>query len=124
MLVRGLEDLLAFDGDVEETFCRSFTVDTEAFGEIIPHDLRENGADIPVTNDNRAEYVELYIDWYLNKSIDKMFESMKQGFLKVCDGMIYRMLHPVELENLIVGDKTLDFEELEKVTKYENGYTA
>jgi hypothetical protein len=122
-MYEGLEQLLKFDGNVQETYCRTFQVDTEAFGEIITHDLKENGFSIPVTNDNRQEYVDLYIDWYLNKSIETYFSHLKTGFLKVCDGAIIRMLHPAELENLICGNPDLDFMELEKITEYDNGYT-
>jgi hypothetical protein len=68
-LYNGLQDLLGFDGNVEETYCRMFTADTDAFGEIITHELKEGGSGIPVTNENREEYVSLYVDWYLNKSV-------------------------------------------------------
>jgi len=45
-------------------------VDTEAFGEILTHDLKENGGNVPVTNENRQEYVDLYVQWTLTKSIE------------------------------------------------------
>ncbi len=52
-LADGLDALLNFEDDVESIFCRTFSVDTEAFGEIITHDLKPDGANIPVTNENR-----------------------------------------------------------------------
>lgn len=45
--------MLEFSGNVEDTFCRTFQVETEAWGKIIEYDLKPNGANIAVTNDNR-----------------------------------------------------------------------
>jgi hypothetical protein len=44
---------LEFDGDVEETFMQNFQISYEAYGMVQTHDLKEGGADIPLTNDNR-----------------------------------------------------------------------
>ena len=119
-----LQLLLDFEGNVEETYCRSFSVDTDVFGEIVSHELKENGANIPITNENREEYVNLYVDWYLNKSISSQFEALKHGFLKVCDGEVFRMLNAEELELLICGNPILDFYDLQSVSTYEDGFTS
>jgi hypothetical protein len=47
------------------------------------------GADIPVTAENVREYVELYVDWVLTKSIEPHFAAFRHGFIKarvVCCG--------------------------------------
>ncbi len=41
----------------------------------------------------------------------------------VCDGGMFRLLRPEELELLICGSPSLDFEELERHTTYESGYS-
>ena len=46
-------------------------------------ELIEGGKDILVTNDNRDEFVELYVDNILNKSVEKQFEAFKKGFYQV-----------------------------------------
>ena len=56
-LARGLASLLAFDGDVESTFLADFTSTVEAFGSMQTVELVPGGADVPVTNANRDEYV-------------------------------------------------------------------
>jgi ubiquitin-protein ligase E3 A len=54
-LARGLEQLLEFDGDVEEVFQRTFQVEfTSSSGENTSYDLKPDGASIPVTKSNRA----------------------------------------------------------------------
>lgn len=85
-LARGLEQLLAFEGDVENVFCRPFVAEIEAFGErrLVP--LIPNGANIMVTNENRQKFVELYVDFVLNHSVERQFGAFRRGFYHVCGG--------------------------------------
>jgi hypothetical protein len=83
----GLTQLLAFQGNVEEIYCRTFQIEYESsFGEIMKHDLKPEGSKIPVTNENRAEFVELYIDLLVNSSVENQFSYFKKGFEKVVSG--------------------------------------
>mmetsp|Transcript_3165 Transcript_3165/g.2896 ORF Transcript_3165/g.2896 Transcript_3165/m.2896 type:complete len:213 (-) Transcript_3165:487-1125(-) len=61
-LVKGLELLLAFEGNVEETFCRTFTVETFSFGHPVTQELIPGGSNIMVTQENKAEYVDKYVN--------------------------------------------------------------
>lgn len=54
------------------------------FGEIVDVDLKNNGKDVAVTNHNRKEFVVLYVDYLLNKSIERQFSAFHRGFQKVC----------------------------------------
>jgi len=121
-LAQGLRKLLEFDGNVEETFMQNFQISYEAYGMVQTHDLKEGGADIPLTNDNRQEYVDLYVRWYLKDSIAAQFEAFLSGFRLVCESRAFDMFRAEELEQLVCGSPVLDFEELEKVTQYDNGY--
>jgi hypothetical protein len=80
---KSMQQLLTIDDDVESLFGLSFEVETERFGEIIKHELKPGGSDIPVTADNRWEYVKLYYDWRLNQAISKPFQAFAEGFHKV-----------------------------------------
>lgn len=64
-------------------FSLYFVVNTEVFDQIQTHSLKENGANIPVTHENKHEYVELYVDFLLNKSVENQFKAFNQGFQKV-----------------------------------------
>jgi ubiquitin-protein ligase E3 A len=119
---RGLRQLLEYDGDVEQAFGFTFQLSHEVFGEIQTIDLVENGGEKPVTNDNRAEYVALYVDWILNKSIESQFSAFARGFRKVCSGPAFDLFIAEELELLLCGNPTLDFEALQRGTRYEDGY--
>ena len=46
-------------------------------------ELKPAGGDITVTNDNRAEYVELYAHHLLQASIAPQFSAFRRGFDKV-----------------------------------------
>ncbi|KAK5092392.1 putative E3 ubiquitin-protein ligase [Lithohypha guttulata] len=58
-LARGLRQLLEFDGDVQETFCRDFVVEMERYGGVVQIPLCSGGARRPVTNENRREFVDM-----------------------------------------------------------------
>lgn len=64
-------------------FSLCFAVNTEVFGQIQVHSLKENGENLPVTHENKREYVELYVDFLLNKSVENQFKAFNQGFQKV-----------------------------------------
>jgi len=121
-LGQGLRKLLQFEGNVEEAFTQNFQVSYEAFDTVMTHDLKEGGSEIPLTNENRQEYVDLYVQWYLKESIASQFDYFLRGFRLLCDSPAFKMFRAEELELLVCGSPTLDFEELEKVTQYDNGY--
>ena len=86
-------------------------------------ELVPNGENIPVTSFNRSEFVDLYTKYLLEDSYSQHFKAFQEGFYSVCSKNIMSILHPSELEILIRGSPDYNFFELEKVTKYENGYT-
>lgn len=120
-LVHGLRELLAYEGDVEEDLCTDFQISVPVFGSHQTVELKENGANIPVTNENRKEYVALYVKYILNKSVYRQFAAFYHGFHSVCASNALIMLQPKEVEMLVCGSPHLDLDALEKVTKYE-GY--
>lgn len=126
-IAKSLQGLLEYEGeDFESVFNVSFCVEqTDVFGHTHSHTLKPSGASIPVTKDNRQEYVDLYTDWLLNRSIETQFNSFKKGFHMVIKGTsLINLLRPEELEQLVCGLEEWDFQELEASTHYDNGYTA
>eukprot|EP00043_Microstomoeca_roanoka_P013670 m.134308 g.134308 ORF g.134308 m.134308 type:complete len:919 (-) comp15817_c0_seq1:71-2827(-) len=124
-LAHGLKQLLEYDGDdVEEVFCRTFSVETEVFGAIVEHELKPGGKDIPLTSQNREEYVRLYVDWILTTSIGKQFSAFRAGFARVVSGSrIIRLLTTKDLQQIICGEENLDFDDLEHHASYDHGYS-
>jgi len=125
VLGRSLRQLLDFDGDVADVFCQTFEISVEMFGEMQAVSLLENGkgAEKEVTNDNREEYVALYVEYILEKGVEKQFGAFSRGFHMVCGGPTLQLFRPEELQLLLCGNPTLDFNELEKAAIYDDGYT-
>ncbi|KAL9551824.1 hypothetical protein PS6_004806 [Mucor atramentarius] len=87
-LTRGFEQLLEFEGDVENVFCRSFVADIEVFGQRQSVPLVPKGEQLMVTQENKHEFVSLYADFILNKSVERQFGAFKRGFYHQLFSMI------------------------------------
>lgn len=124
-LASGLEQLLIFEGDVQNTFCLDFVVPLERYGTVINMPLCTNGENRPVTNENRAEYVNLYIKYLLDTAVTRQFEPFKRGFYTVCAGAALSLFRAEEIELLVRGsDEALDVDSLQAVAVYENWKTT
>ncbi|GAA5922366.1 hypothetical protein JCM1841_003085 [Sporobolomyces salmonicolor] len=119
-LARGLQQLLDYDRDVEQTFCRTFVGTYEAWGETVEVELVEGGKEIAVTNANREDYVRRVVDFVLNTSISSQWDAFAEGFHEVCAGNAYSLFKAEELELVVRGStEPLDVEELRSITVYE-----
>lgn len=119
-LARGLKQLLDFNGDIEQTFMRTFVVSVDMYGARYEVPLCRNGENIPVTNKNRREYVDLYIQYLLDTSVSRQFEPFTRGFRQVCTGSAFGLFRPEEIELLIRGsDEPLDVHTLRAVAEYD-----
>ena len=120
-LARGLKQLLEFDGDVQETFCRDFVAEVSYYGATSEVPLCDRGNKRPVTNSNRAEFVDLYVRYLLDTQVARQFEPFKRGFFTVCGGNALSLFQPEEIELLLRGsDEALDVSSLRGVAQYTN----
>jgi len=120
-LASGLRQLLEFEGDVESTFCRDFVAPMERFGVVTNVPLRPGGEKTPVTNENRQEFVDLYVRHLLDVAVTRQFEPFKRGFFTVCAGNALSLFRAEEIELLIRGsDEALEVSSLKAVAVYEN----
>ncbi|KAL8796745.1 MAG: hypothetical protein Q9182_007310 [Xanthomendoza sp. 2 TL-2023] len=109
VLASGLQSLLEYDGDVQETFCRDFVAESSRYGQLVQVPLCPHGESKAVTNDNRSEFVELYVKYLLDTSVSRQFEPFKRGFFSVCGGNALSLFRPEEIELLVQGsDELLD----------------
>ncbi|EQC25803.1 hypothetical protein SDRG_16351 [Saprolegnia diclina VS20] len=123
-LGKGLRQLLAFDGDVESVFQRSFELSYEVFGQVKTIELVPGGKDMAVTAANRDEYVAKYVEYVTTTSVAQQYGAFHRGFHFVCGGHALELFRPEELELLICGSPELDFEALEEVAHYDDGFSA
>ncbi|XP_041822035.1 ubiquitin-protein ligase E3A [Chelmon rostratus] len=124
VLYQSLKELLEYEGSVEEDMMITFQISqTDLFGNPLMYDLRENGDKIPVTNENRKEFVAQYAEYMLNKSVEKQFKAFRRGFHMVTnESPLKYLFRPEEIELLICGSRNLDFLALEETTEYDGGY--
>uniref|UniRef100_A0A8C5GCW2 Ubiquitin-protein ligase E3A n=1 Tax=Gouania willdenowi TaxID=441366 RepID=A0A8C5GCW2_GOUWI len=124
VLYQSLKGILQHDGNVKDDMMLTFQIShTDLFGNPVLYDLKEHGEQIPVTEENRQEFVDLFADYILNKSVERQFKAFKKGFLMVTnESPLKHLFRPEEVELLICGSRKLDFEALEKTTDYDGGY--
>ncbi|NXE91215.1 HERC4 ligase, partial [Menura novaehollandiae] len=68
----------------------------------------------------RKEYVDLCVNYMLNKSVQKPFEDFMQGFLRGCPARNWKMFFPEELQVILQGNTTFDWHLLEKNVVYRH----
>lgn len=114
------------ESDMEDVYMQSFEISyKDVFDNVLSHELKENGAQIMVTQDNKQEFVDMYADFLLNKSVEKQFRAFRKGFQMVmAESPLNMLFRPEEVELLVCGSKQFDVTQLHKATEYENGYTA
>jgi len=124
-LKNGFRQLLEYEGDdVENVFCLTFEINWSCLGHGQKVELKENGANIPVTKENKEQYVLLYVKWILVDSISNQWKAFKKGVDAVLEGSsLSDLVTPEEMELLVVGSPDLDFDALEANTEYEGGYS-
>ncbi|KAK9366967.1 hypothetical protein V1509DRAFT_581900 [Lipomyces kononenkoae] len=119
-LARGLQQLLDYEGNVEETFCRDFVAEHDVYGSIVQVPLVPGGENKPVTNANRQEFVNKYIQFIFDVSVSRQFQPFKRGFYHVIGGNALTLFRPEEIELLVRGsDEGLDVEALRSVAVYD-----
>ncbi|NXQ17481.1 HERC4 ligase, partial [Peucedramus taeniatus] len=122
---RGMQQLLDYpEDDIEEAFCLNFTITVENFGTTEIKELVPKGADIPVVKQNRQDFVDAYVDYIFNRSVDSLYSAFHEGFHKVCGGKVLQLFQPSELQAMVIGNTNYDWKELEKNTEYKGEYWA
>ncbi|CAD8210360.1 unnamed protein product [Paramecium pentaurelia] len=111
------------DPKVVESLGLTFSGTYKVWGQNYFEDLKPNGFQIAVTIVNREEYIQLYLDWYLNKLVQKQFDLLNDGFKTVVDGDGIKLFTGEELQQLIIGLPTFNMRDLEASTKYD-GYES
>lgn len=81
-LFNTLSNISKMESGFEDLFM-TMSISYDNFGLEEIFELIPDGQNIPLTRENRDEFVDKYVDWYFNKSIEKQFKSFNFGFYKV-----------------------------------------
>ena len=85
--------------------------------------MKPDGRNIPVTEENKQEYVNLITEQRLTEAIRQQIEAFDSGFSDVIPKELIRIFNEQELELLISGLPDIDIDDWKNNTEYQN-YTA
>lgn len=111
------------DNDITDIITETFSVEDDEFGKITVVDLVPNGRNIPVTEDNKHDYVRLVVEHKLLSSVKDQMEHFLTGFHDVIPAGLISIFNEQELELLISGLPDIDVDDWKGNTEYHN-YTA
>ncbi|KAM6958019.1 E3 ubiquitin-protein ligase HECW2 isoform 1-T1 [Tautogolabrus adspersus] len=110
------------DNDIEDMLDLTFTVNEEVFGQITERELKPGGANIPVAEKNKKEYIERMVKWRIERGVVQQTESLVRGFYEVVDARLVSVFDARELELVIAGTAEIDLSDWRNNTEYRGGY--
>jgi len=109
------------DNDIEECGLElSFSADFEILGKIDQHELKEGGADINVTNENKEEYINLMTNWRFTRGVEEQTKAFLDGFSEVVPLQWLQYFDEREIELMLCGMQEIDVDDWEKNTIYRH----
>uniref|UniRef100_A0A669DVB5 E3 ubiquitin-protein ligase SMURF1 n=1 Tax=Oreochromis niloticus TaxID=8128 RepID=A0A669DVB5_ORENI len=108
------------DNDITGVLDHTFCVEHNAYGEIIPHELKPNGKSISVTEDTKKEYVRLYVNWRFLHGIEAQFLALQKGFNEVIPQHLLKAFDEKELELIVCGLGKIDIADWKSNTRLKH----
>uniref|UniRef100_A0A182XVK5 E3 ubiquitin-protein ligase n=2 Tax=Anopheles stephensi TaxID=30069 RepID=A0A182XVK5_ANOST len=102
----------------------TFSVDEESFGTTNQRELKPNGADLEVGNDNKDEYIRLVIDWRFEARVKDQMQAFLEGVGSLVPLHLLKIFDENELELLMCGIQSIDVNDWKKNTMYKGDYYA
>ncbi|KIY67718.1 HECT-domain-containing protein [Cylindrobasidium torrendii FP15055 ss-10] len=118
-LHRGMTWML--ENDITDILEETFSTTEDRFGEMVNIELTPGGADVPVTEDNKKDYVEAIVEYRISKRVKEQFEAFMSGFSELIPQDLITVFDERELELLIGGMSEIDVDDWTKFTDYR-GY--
>ncbi|KAJ9104930.1 hypothetical protein QFC19_003725 [Naganishia cerealis] len=104
------------ENDITGIIDLDFSLEVEEFGAKKVIDLKENGSQIPVTEENKQEYVKLVVEHRLESAIKEQIKAILDGFYEIIPRNLISIFDPDQLELLISGVSVIDVDELKNAT--------
>lgn len=111
------------DNDITDVITETFSVDDDEFGVVNTVDLIENGRNIPVTEDNKHDYVRLMVEHKLTGAVKDQLHEFLRGFHEIIPAELISIFNEQELELLISGLPDIDVDDWKANTELHQ-YTA
>ncbi|OXB67546.1 hypothetical protein ASZ78_004664 [Callipepla squamata] len=108
------------ENDITPVLDHTFCVEHNAFGRILQHELKPNGRNIPVTEENKKEYVRLYVNWRFMRGIEAQFLALQKGFNELIPQHLLKPFDQKELELIIGGLDKIDLNDWKSNTRLKH----
>ncbi|KAF9353291.1 hypothetical protein BGX26_008924 [Mortierella sp. AD094] len=108
------------ENDITDIVDETFSVETDDFGNTKIVDLKPNGRNIPVTEENKHEYVKFITEQKLTLAIKDQIHSFLLGFHEIIPAHLISIFNEQELELLISGLPDIDIDEWKNNAEYQN----
>ncbi|XP_034173087.1 E3 ubiquitin-protein ligase Nedd4 isoform X3 [Osmia lignaria lignaria] len=106
--------------ELELTFC----VDEESFGHTSQRELKPDGANISLTDENKDEYIGLVIQWRFVSRVQEQMNAFLEGFNALIPPTLVKIFDEHELELLMCGIQHIDVKDWKQNTLYKGDYHA
>nr|XP_033793148.1 E3 ubiquitin-protein ligase HACE1 isoform X3 [Geotrypetes seraphini] len=100
----------------------TFSVETDVFGAMEEVPLKPGGSSILVTQENKAEYVQLVTELRMTRAIQPQINGFLQGFHMFIPPSLIQLFDEYELELLLSGMPEIDVQDWIRNTEYTSGY--
>ncbi|XP_049854863.1 E3 ubiquitin-protein ligase SMURF2 isoform X2 [Schistocerca gregaria] len=98
----------------------TFAVEHNSFGVLKVHELKPGGKDINVTEENKREYVKLYVNYRFMRGIEQQFLALQKGFTELIPNNLLRAFDERELELIIGGLGSIDITDWRNHTRLKH----
>ncbi|XP_057668198.1 E3 ubiquitin-protein ligase SMURF2 [Diorhabda carinulata] len=96
------------ENNIDGVLDTNFAVENNSFGIVKVHELKPGGASISVTEENKREYVKLYVNYRFMRGIEQQFLALQKGFSELIPSTSLRPFDERELELVISGIGSID----------------
>ncbi|KAF9956587.1 hypothetical protein BGZ65_002580 [Modicella reniformis] len=108
------------ENDITDIVDETFSMEMDDFGTKKIVDLKPNGRNMPVTEENKHEYVKFITEQKLTLAIKDQIHSFLQGFHEIIPAHLISIFNEQELELLISGLPDIDIDEWKNNSEYQN----
>uniref|UniRef100_A0A8C6PRJ5 E3 ubiquitin-protein ligase n=1 Tax=Nothobranchius furzeri TaxID=105023 RepID=A0A8C6PRJ5_NOTFU len=97
-----------------------FAQDMEILGKVSTHQLKDDGENELVTEENKEEYISLLTDWRFTRGVEEQTKAFLDGFNEVVPLEWLRYFDEKELELMLCGMQEIDLSDWQKNTIYRH----
>ncbi|CAL1527475.1 unnamed protein product [Lymnaea stagnalis] len=108
------------ENNIENVLDHTFSVEHHSFGCMQEYELKPGGKEMKVTEENKREYVKLYVQWRFMRGIEAQFLSLQKGFNEIIPQHLLRPFDERELELMIGGLGKIDLDDWKKHTRLKH----